>query len=76
MINLIRKIYYKIRRILLLVKPVVSCSFVEGETVIFDDGYNKYKVVIQGIWQDMVTIVYEDGLKLNTHIGNLSKNCN
>lgn len=54
----------------------VSCSFIEGEKVIFDDGYNEYKVVIQGIWKNMATIVYEDGLKFNTHIGNLSKNCN
>lgn len=56
--------------------PVVRCCFIEGENVIFDDGYNKYKVTIQGIWQDMVTIMYEDGYTLNTHIGNLSKNCN
>jgi len=74
--NIIRKIYDKLSRKPLLVKPVVSCSFIEGETVTFDDGYNKYKVVIQGIWQDMATIVYEDGLTYNTHIGNLSKNCN
>jgi len=51
----------------------ISYNFVEGENVIFDDGYNKFDVIIQGIWGDMVTIIYEDGFKLNTNINNLIK---
>ena len=71
--NLIKRIKKQLHSKPLLFKPDINYKFNIDETVIFNDGYNKYKVMIQGISQDVVTIAYGDGLKLDTHIKNLSK---
>lgn len=67
--NLIKRITAKLRRKPLLVKPVVSCSFYDGETVMYDDN----KVEIQGIWKDFATIRFNDGNTINVGVNELKK---
>ena len=54
---------------------LVSYCFKDGEEASYFDGYGYYDVTVVGTWQDVATIEYEDGYKLNTNIKNLSKNC-
>lgn len=58
-----------------LQQPAVSCSFEDGETVIYGDD----KVEIMGIWKDWATIKFDDGETINVGIEELQKvglNCN
>lgn len=49
--------------------PVVSCSFYDGETVMYVDD----KVEIQGIWKDWATIKFDDGNTINVGVNELRK---
>ena len=49
--------------------PVVSCSFSDGETVM----YGEDKVEIQGIWKDWATIKFSDGNTINVSTDELNK---
>lgn len=67
--KLIEKIKAKFSRKPLLVIPAVSCSFSDGETVMY--GYDK--VEIQGIWKDWATIKFDDSETINVGIDELQK---
>lgn len=47
----------------------ISCSFYDGETVI----YGEDKVEIQGVWEDWATIKFNDGCTINVGTDELSK---
>lgn len=67
--KLIEKIKAKFSRKPLLVIPAVSCSFSDGETVMYGDD----KVEIQGIWEDWATIKFDDSETINVGIDELQK---
>ena len=52
-----------------MVIPAVSCSFEDGETVIYGDD----KVEIQGVWKDWATVKFDDGETINVGIEELQK---
>jgi hypothetical protein len=66
---LIEKIKSKFIRKPLLVIPAVSCSFSDGEVVI----YGEDKVEIQGVWKDWATIKFDDGETINVGVEELQK---